>query len=197
MNDIAEGIVGRKKNDDKYDFYETPSWATELIIDRLLEDGVLLQGEDILEPCCGAGAISRVLEDKGFKVYSSDIQEENFIYGKKGYDVYKLPNNLCDTVITNPPYNMMTKNNMLEQFLRISKNKVILLLNIYYLSSSERYEMLKNSHLKYVYIHSERVTMYPYGEEKPKSSGTKMFAWFVWDKEYTGEPIIRWISKKY
>ena len=138
-----------------------------------------------------------MLEDKGFKVYSSDIQEENFIYGKKGYDVYKLPDNLCDTIITNPPYNMMTKNNMLEQFLRISKNKVILLLNIYYLSSSERYEMLKNSHLKYVYIHSERVTMYPYGEEKPKSSGTKMFAWFVWDKEYTGEPIIRWISKKY
>ena len=154
MNDIAEGIVGRKKNDDKYDFYETPSWATELIIDRLLEDGVLLQGEDILEPCCGAGAISRVLEDKGFKVYSSDIQEEDFVYGKKGYDVYKLPDNLCNTVITNPPYNMMTKNNMLEQFLRISKNKVILLLNIYYLSSSERYEMLKNSHLKYVYIHS-------------------------------------------
>ena len=90
----------------------------------------------------------------------------------------------------------MTKNNMLEQFLRISNEKVILLLNIYYLSSTERYEMLKNSHLQYVYVHSERVTMYPYGEEKPKSSGTKMFAWFVWNKKYNGEPIIRWVSKK-
>ena len=196
MINIAEGIVGRKKNDSKYDFYETPSWSTELIIDRLLKDNVLQENEQILEPCCGAGAISKVLEDKGFEVYSSDIQEEDFIYGENGVDVYKLPDGICRTIITNPPYNMMTKNNMLEQFLRISNEKVILLLNIYYLSSTERYEMLKNSHLQYVYVHSERVTMYPYGEEKPKSSGTKMFAWFVWNKKYNGEPIIRWVSKK-
>ena len=195
MMKISESIVGRKKVDDKYDFYETPSWATELILDKLLSDKVININEEILEPCCGAGAISKVLENKGFKVYSSDLQEEDFIYGKKGYNVYSLPDNLCETIITNPPYNQMTKNNMLYEFLRISKRKVILLLNIYYLSSSDRYEMLKNSHLQYVYIHSDRVTMYPFGKEKPKSTGTKMFAWFVWDKEYNGEPIIRWINK--
>ena len=37
--------------------------------------------------------------------------------------------------------------------------------------------------------------MFPFGKEKPTSSGTKMYAWFVWDKKYEGEPIIRWICK--
>ena len=192
---IAEGIVGRKQNDDKFDLYETPTWSTSLITDSLLRDKVLTTGDIITEPCSGAGAISRVLEDKGFTVNSSDIQTEDFVYGDKGIDVYKMENDSCENIFTNPPYNLMTKGNMLNEFLRISKDKVILLLNIYYLSSKDRYEMLKNSGLKYVYIHSDRVTMFPFGQEKPKSTGTKMFAWCCFIRGYKGEPIIRWICK--
>ena len=193
---IAEGIVGRKKNDDKFDLYETPKWATTLILNTLINDGVISNNDVVSEVCCGAGAISRVLEEYGFATISSDIQVEDFIYGEKGIDVYSIPDKSHDIILTNPPYNLMTKNNMLDEFLRISKNKVILLLNIYYLSSKDRYELLTNSPLKYVYVHSDRVTMYPYGEEKPKSNGTKMFAWFVWEHGYEGEPIIRWLKKE-
>ena len=192
---MAEGIIGRKKSNDEFDLYETPSWATELIINRLLEDGVIDTSNAITECCSGAGAISKVLENKGFKVLSSDVQEQDFIYGNKGVDVYKIADKSIETIVTNPPYNLMTKGNMLTEFLRITEDKVILLLNIYYLSSKDRYELLKNSPLKYIYIHSDRVTMFPYGEEKPKSTGTKMFAWYVWEHDYKGEPIIRLISK--
>jgi len=161
----------------------------------LLEDGVIDTSNAITECCSGAGAISKVLENKGFKVLSSDVQEQDFIYGNKGVDVYKIADKSIETIVTNPPYNLMTKGNMLTEFLRITEDKVILLLNIYYLSSKDRYELLKNSPLKYIYIHSDRVTMFPYGEEKPKSTGTKMFAWYVWEHDYKGEPIIRLISK--
>ena len=92
--------------------------------------------------------------------------------------MYDLDDELCDVVFTNPPYNLMTQKDkdggsMLNEFLRISKHKVILLLNIFFLSSKERKELLEQSHLRHVYIHSDRVTMYPYGEEKPKNGGTK------------------------
>ena len=80
MSKNAEGIVGRKKSDDKFDFYETPSWATELIVDKLLNDGILNINDTITEPCSGAGAISKVLENKGFKVVSSDIQTAEYVY---------------------------------------------------------------------------------------------------------------------
>ena len=192
---IAEGIVGRKKSNDKFDLYETPEWATELIVSRLTEDKVLNVGDAITEPCSGAGAISNVLLDAGFKVKSSDIQDEDFVFGSRNVDVYNMPDKSEDIVFTNPPYNLMTKNGMLNEFLRVANDKVILLLNIYYLSSKDRYELLTNSPLKYIYVHSERVTMFPYGEEKPRSSGTKMFAWFVWEHGYEGEPIVRWLSK--
>lgn len=192
-------ITGRKQTSDKYDFYETPKWATEKAIEAMLVDGMLNKGDDIYEPCSGAGAISDVLEAYGFeRVKKSDIQVAGYIRGEQGVDVYDIGDEVCDVVLTNPPYNLMTLKekdggSMLKEFLRISKHKVILLLNIFFLSSKERKALLENSHLRHIYIHSDRVTMYPYGEEKPTNGGTKMYAWFVWDKSYDGKPTLSWI----
>lgn len=191
-------ISGRKRNDE-FDFYETPRWATERAIEAMLMDGVLSRYEDVLEPCCGAGAISNVLSVYGFEnLRESDIQTADYISGEKGIDVYDLPDEVCDVVFTNPPYNLMTlkeKNggSMLKEFLRISRKKVVLLLNVFFLSSKERKELLENSHLRHMYIHSDRVTMFPFGEDKPQNGGTKMFVWLVWDKEYDGLPTFSWI----
>lgn len=186
-------IVGRKENID-FDFYETPKWATEKAIEAMLIDGIINKYDNIYEPCCGAGAITDVLEIYGFEnIKKSDIQTKDYIKGEKGIDVYDIEDNCCEVVFTNPPYDLMTKNNMLQEFQRISTKKVILLLNIFYLSSKDRKQMLEQSHLRHIYIHSDRVTMYPYGKEKPKNGGTKMFAWYVWDKEYNGKPTISWI----
>lgn len=191
-------IAGRKKND-IYDFYETPKWATEKALDAMLHDSFINKQDDILEPCSGAGAISNVLENYGFvNVRSSDIQTADFIKGEKGINVYDIKDNSCDVVFTNPPYNLMTQKernggSLLKEFLRISREKVILLVNVFFLSSKERKELLESSHIKHMYIHSDRVTMYPFGEEKPKNGGTKMFVWLIWDKHYNGKPTFDWI----
>ena len=191
-------ITGRTKNTD-FDFYETPKWATEKAVERMLIDNIINKYDAILEPCVGAGAISDVLEIYGFENLSkSDIQTADYIKGDKGVDVYDIEDEACDVVFTNPPYNLMTQKasqggSLLNEFLRISKHKVILLLNIFFLSSKERKELLEQSHLRHVYIHSDRVTMYPFGEEKPQNGGTKMYAWFVWDKDYNGQPTLSWI----
>lgn len=186
-------ITGRKKNI-QYDFYETPTWATKKVLEALLNDNMIDRNSIIYEPCSGAGAIVNVLKEYNFNnIKMSDIQTGDFIVGDKGVDVYSLPDKCCEIVLTNPPYDRMTKDNMLNEFLRISTGKVILLLNIFYLSSKDRKEMLENSHLRHIYIHSDRVTMYPYGLPKPQNGGTKMFAWYVWDNEYKGKPTISWI----
>lgn len=186
-------ITGRKQQTE-YDFYETPEWATERAIDAMLLDGILKKDDNIYECCCGAGAITKVLQRKGFQnVRESDIQNESYISGEKGIDVYDIKANFCSVVLTNPPYDQMTKHNMLQEFLRISSDKVILLLNIFFLSSKDRKTMLEKSHLRHIYIHSDRVTMYPYGMEKPKNGGTKMFAWYVFDKNYNSMPTLSWI----
>ncbi len=189
----GNSITGRKENI-AYDFYETPKWATEKAVKAMLRDKILNKKEFVYEPCVGAGAITDVLEMYGFEnIEASDIQTADYIKGMKGVDVYEVEDNACDVVITNPPYNLMTKGNMLAEFQRIAEKKVILLLNIFYLSSKDRKKMLENSSLRHIYIHSDRVTMFPYEQEKPKNGGTKMYAWYVWDKEYTGKPTLSWI----
>lgn len=191
-------ITGRKKND-VYDFYETPTWATEKALDAMLRDGYITKQDSILEPCSGAGAISSVLEKYGFEnVKNSDIQTADFVRGEKGINVYDIEDNSCDVVFTNPPYNLMTLKeckggSLLKEFLRISRQKVILLVNIFFLSSKDRKELLENSHIQHMYIHSDRVTMFPYGEEKPKNGGTKMFVWVIWNKQYNDKPTFSWI----
>lgn len=191
-------ITGRKKND-VHDFYETPIWATEKALDAMLRDGYITKQDDILEPCSGAGAISSVLEKYGFEnVKNSDIQTADFIRGEKGINVYDIENNSCDVIFTNPPYNLMTLKeckggSLLKEFLRISRERVILLVNIFFLSSKDRKELLENSHIQHMYIHSDRVTMYPFGEEKPKNGGTKMFVWVIWNKQYNDKPTFSWI----
>lgn len=191
-------ITGRKKND-VHDFYETPIWATEKALDVMLRDGYITKQDDILEPCSGAGAISSVLEKYGFEnVKNSDIQTADFIRGEKGINVYDIEDNSCDVIFTNPPYNLMTLKeckggSLLKEFLRISRERVILLVNIFFLSSKDRKELLENSHIQHMYIHSDRVTMYPFGEEKPKNGGTKMFVWVIWNKQYNDKPTFSWI----
>lgn len=191
-------ITGRKKND-VYDFYETPTWATEKALDAMLRDGYITKQDNILEPCSGAGAISSVLEKYGFEnVKNSDIQTADFIRGERGINVYDIEDNSCDVIFTNPPYNLMTLKeckggSLLKEFLRISRQKVILLVNIFFLSSKDRKELLENSHIQHMYIHSDRVTMFPYGEEKPKNGGMKMFVWVIWNKQYNDKPTFSWI----
>lgn len=191
-------ITGRKKND-VYDFYETPTWATEKALDAMLRDGYITKQDNILEPCSGAGAISSVLEKYGFEnVKNSDIQTADFVRGERGINVYDIEDNSCDVIFTNPPYNLMTLKeckggSLLKEFLRISRQKVILLVNIFFLSSKDRKELLENSHIQHMYIHSDRVTMFHYGEEKPKNGGTKMFVWVIWNKQYNDKPTFSWI----
>ena len=194
-------ITGRT-NTEQFDFYDTPAWATELVLKYILKDGILTKDDDIYEPCSGAGAIVDVLDVMQFtNVRASDIQTADYIVGEKGINVFDMQSNSCDVIFTNPPYNLMTRKeihggSMLKDFLRIANKKVILLLNIFFLSSHERNELIKKSHLRHVYIHSDRVTMYKHGAEKPSNDGMKMFTWCVFDNEYDGTTTMSNISKK-
>ena len=76
------------------EFYKTPAWGTKAL---LYYEG--FQGF-IAEPCCGDGAIAKVLVKEGYKVRASDISDRG--YG----DVsdYLTFRGINHNVITNPPY---------------------------------------------------------------------------------------------
>ena len=182
---MAKGIsiAGRKVNDG-VDFYQTPRWAIEKFLEVETFNG------EILEPCSGNGAISKVLEEYGYNVLSQDIRDDDDVYGDKGVDFFEY-NGEVDNIVTNPPY--FCAKEFVEKSLEVSKSKVAMLLKLSFLEGAKRYEFFRSTPLKTVHVFCKRVTMYPANEEKPKNSGTIAYAWFIWEKGYNGKPTIDWI----
>ena len=80
------------------DFYSTPAWVTECLLRH-----VALRGP-VWEPCCGDGAIARIVGDRGHHVVATDLAEYGF--GRSGVDFFacrEMPEG-CRALVTNPPY---------------------------------------------------------------------------------------------
>ena len=90
-------MVGHNLNNDrnKNDFYPTPPEATLALLNKQKFEG------NIWECACGDGAISKILIDEGYDVYSSDLIDRN--YGDVGLDFLES-NKKYDNIITNPPF---------------------------------------------------------------------------------------------
>ena len=81
-----------------HDFYATPDWVTEALLRH-----VQFRGR-VWEPCCGAGAITTVMQRHGYDVTSTDIADHGF--GAAGVDFlscHAVPED-CRAIVTNPPY---------------------------------------------------------------------------------------------
>jgi len=73
---MTKGIISKRASSGKVKdgFVQTPSYVTEELLDNESFEG------DILEPCCGKGAISIVFKEKGYDIESSDLID--YGYGK-------------------------------------------------------------------------------------------------------------------
>jgi hypothetical protein len=180
----AHKIVGWKpEGRQPDDFYATPAWAVEELLKR--EPFPL----DVWEPASGDGAISKVLERAGYSTYSSDIRTEG-VYGEGGKN-YFFENRKVGAIITNPPFksflNFALKANA-------EAEKVALFARVQILEGKERYAKLWSRYPpKRVWVFSERVNCLKDG--KDGGGGTLSFAWFVWERGYSGEPLIGWIVR--
>ena len=99
-------------------------------------------------------------------------------------------------IITNPPYKYAKE--FVKHALDTSSigTKVAMFLKLTFLESKSRKELFEKYPPKVVYVSSSRLQCARNGDftEYSKGVGTAVaYAWFVWEKGYTGEPIIRWI----
>ena len=148
------------KNRDKHDFYPTePKFV-----------GALLRQEDfegsILEPACGEGHISKVLEDNGYEVISRDLIDHG--YGISGVD-FLADKFICDNVVTNPPY----KHGMefVQHAIEHTNNKIAMLMTLNFAETQSRHQFFIDSPPTTIILISNRMkdSQFPH-------------AWFVWDQ---------------
>lgn len=167
------------------DFYPTPEWATQALLDREKFKG------SIWEPACGDGAMSKVFLKNGYcSVVSSDLVD-------RGYEAGIVRDFLsskyeANNIITNPPYALAL--DFVLHAKECATHKIAMFLKTVFLESEGRKAMFQDKEfpLRTVYQFSKRVTLYKDGK-KMKNSGMIAYAWFVWDRGYEGNPMIEWI----
>ena len=167
----------------KEDYYATDPVA----IDYLLK---FEDFENVLEPACGEGHLSKRLIELGVDVHSSDLINRG--YGEV-VDFFNIDSWEGD-LITNPPYKIAQK--FVEHSIEIipEGRKVAMFLKLTFLEGQSRRKMFEKFPPKIVYVFSKRIKCARGGDFNSFSSSAVAYAWFVWEKGYTGKPKIEWID---
>lgn len=171
------------------DYYATPPEAVEMLLE--LETF----NNKILEPACGQGHISEVFNKKGYEVKSFDLVDRD--YGGQ-QDFFTYDEQWDGDIVTNPPYKFAKE--FVEHSLSLISegNKVAMFLKLQFLEGKARKKMFLKNPPKAVYVSSSRLLCAKNGEwGKGRgfiSSSAVAYCWFVWEKGFKGDPIIKWFN---
>ncbi len=177
------------------DFYATPAWVTEALMAH-----VNLRGP-VWEPCCGDGAMSRVLASGGYQVVSTDITDRGF--GTPGVDFLacrSVPGG-CRAIVTNPPYGdtgshagqSRSARAMLD-FVRHAmdlaasvEGQLALLVRLNWIAGVRATRLLSSGPFAATIVLNERIRWFDMGEKT--NHGQHHHAWIVIDHAYPkGKP---------
>lgn len=174
------------ENRSQDDFYPTPPEMTEalLSVERF-------QGR-VLEPACGDGAMSRVLEDAGYSVESLDLVDRG--YGVGGRD-FLLERGPVENIVTNPPFKLVEP--FIYHALSRATRKVAMLGRLGLLEGQQRRKLWDAHPVARVWVFSRRISCIKPGDAEYGSRGGKggmiAYAWYVWDRSHRGPSEIGWI----
>ena len=179
----------------QHDYYATEPKAVEILLEQECFNPY------VWECACGEGHISEVLKAHGYKVKSSDIVDRgyedtetiDFLTVRKE----DIKHDFSRDIITNPPYKYAKE--FVEKALEISMDgtKVAMFLKLTFLESKARKKLFEKYPPKVVYVSSSRLQCAKNGdfEKYGKGVGTAVaYAWYVWEKGFKGDPIIKWIN---
>lgn len=198
----GSSLVGGKSRYEKpdNDFYATDPDTVRLFMERAKWDGLFRTTGDWWEPACGNGNISRVLCEciEKDRVYSSDVVDRGWKHNFKVADFLscaECPTGRTDVIITNPPFSLL--NGFIEKGMEMTGRYLVLFAKIQTLETVGRRKLFDRYPPSYVYVHSERQSVWRNGEplmpDGRKWSTTMCMAWFVWDKQAKHETILRFL----
>jgi hypothetical protein len=165
----AARIIGGSNGDRQaHDWYPSPPECTTSF---LAVEGKYLKGMKILEPACGDGAISKILEDYGLDVVSTDLVYRG--YGTGDVDFLWTTETECDAIITNPPFNLS------EQFIthaldNLKVKYLALLVKSHYWHAKRRFPLFKRHPPAIIYPMTWRPDFLK------KGNPTMDMIWSVW-----------------
>ncbi len=171
-----------------HDYYATDPRAAELLLE------VEAFSPLIWEPACGEGHLAKIFEKAGHTVVSTDLIYRG--YGNdEPLDFLAYDGESFDgDIITNPPYSKGLE--FVEKAIETiaDGHKVAMFLKLQFLEGQKRRKFFERYPPRTVYVLSGRIKCAKNGDFDSIPSSAVAYAWYVWDKGYIGDPIIRWIN---
>lgn len=171
------------------DYYATDPKAVDALV------GMYELPMKIWECACGEGHLAKRLVELGYNVEATDLIDRG--YGMSGIDfLSELDARSCDCILTNPPYKYATEFILHAMNILQWGGVCAMFLKTSFLEGKRRRdELYKVMPPKYIFQFSERMVCAKNGdfEAMEKVGSAVAYAWFVWEKGYKGDTIIRWI----
>lgn len=100
-------------------------------------------------------------------------------------------------IVTNPPYKYAKE--FVEHAIQCvpSGHRVAMFLKIQFLEGKSRRELFDRYPPKLIYVATGRINCCKNGDfskEQRSNNSAQAYAWFIWEKGYTGEPTVRWFN---
>lgn len=168
------------------DYYATDPKAAELLLD------VEPELSDIWECACGAGHLANVFEKYGKLAKASDLIDRG--YGKSGVDFLRYTCRHNGDIVTNPPFRYALE--FVQKALELIPvgRKVCMFLRIQFLEGKARRSFFDEYPPQTVYVFTSRIKCTMNGNFEATKGSAALYAWFVWEKGWTGDTKVRWIG---
>lgn len=173
--------------------FETPEWSARAILRKEI------MTHRVFDPCCGAGVLSKVAEDFGYKVASYDIHDWGY-QGTIVDDFLKLSGISFGgdefTVFMNPPFSLATQ--FVEKSFELGARKVVMFQRFAFWESKGRREFWEKYPPNRIYICSDRADCWRHDipKEERGSSSPTAHAWFVFEPGHPTGTLLGHISKE-
>lgn len=182
------GASNHTKNErQEHDYYATDPIAMEKLLTHETFSPV------VWECACGGGHLAEVMKDHGYRVIATDLIYRG--YGlQHPFDFLKEDiTNFNGDIITNPPYSEAL--NFVRKALETitQGHKVAMFLRVQFLEGLERNKFYKIHPPFRIYVFSKRVQCAKNGDFDSYGKSAVCYAWFIWKKDFKGEPIVKWL----
>lgn len=176
------------ENREAFDYYATDPKAVEMLLE--LEQFAPV----IWEPACGEGHISKVLQAHGYEVISTDLVYRGFGDPEPLDFLKETLDGFEGDIITNPPYSVGLE--FVQRALESIRpgGKVAMFLKVQFLEGQKRGAFFKYTPPRTVYISCSRLSCAKNGDFERFPDSAIAYAWYVWEKGFTGDPVIKWFN---
>lgn len=174
---MAGGNGKRREND----FYPTPPEPVLALLEAE-HSKIRAHGDGkVWEPCCGDGAIAKVMQDRGFDVTGSDIAPRDF---GAVLDFLQAKKALAPAIVTNPPYGGDLPEKMLRHAMQLKVRYVAFLLKTTYWSVASRLPLWERYRPAVIYPLTWRVDFLAF--ERGRGAPVMDVMWVIWRSRVPG-----------